>query len=57
MFIVAGSGKSLHLGSALQSEAVACLAAIQGANEIGANRIIPRVRRVYSSLSTKEQRL
>jgi ribonuclease HI len=39
-FIAAGSGKSLHLGSPIQSEAVACLAAIQGANEIGANRII-----------------
>jgi ribonuclease HI len=39
-FIAAGSGKSLHLGSALQSEAMACLATIQGANEIGANRII-----------------
>ena len=39
-FIAAGSGNSPHLGSALQSEAVACLAAIKGANEIGANRII-----------------
>uniref|UniRef100_A0ACD5ZDA9 Uncharacterized protein n=1 Tax=Avena sativa TaxID=4498 RepID=A0ACD5ZDA9_AVESA len=37
-FIAAGSVP--HLGSALHFEVVACLAAIQGANEIGANRII-----------------
>jgi ribonuclease HI len=39
-FIAAGAGKSMNLKSALQSESVACLAAIDGANRIGANRII-----------------
>jgi ribonuclease HI len=39
-FIAAGAGKLKNLGSALQSEAVACLAAIRGADRVGANRII-----------------
>ncbi|KAK1650817.1 hypothetical protein QYE76_068622 [Lolium multiflorum] len=39
-FIAAGAGKSVHLRDALHSEAVACLAAIAGANRVGANRII-----------------
>jgi hypothetical protein len=39
-FIAAGAGKSENLGSALQSEAVACLAAILGADKVGANRVI-----------------
>ena len=39
-FIAAGAGKIRNLGSALQSEATACLAAIHGADGVGANRII-----------------
>ncbi|KAK1669229.1 hypothetical protein QYE76_057388 [Lolium multiflorum] len=39
-FVAAGSGKSVHLRDSLHSEAVACLAAINGAIRIGANRII-----------------
>ena len=39
-FIAAGAGKSVNLKCALQSESVACLAAIDGAIGIGANRII-----------------
>ena len=39
-FIAAGAGKSVNLKCALQSESVACLAAIDGAIRIGANRII-----------------
>jgi ribonuclease HI len=39
-FVAAGSGKSVHLRYSLHSEAVACLAAINGAIRIGANRII-----------------
>ena len=38
--VAAGAGKSVHLRDALHSEAVACLAAIEGAINIGANRII-----------------
>jgi hypothetical protein len=54
-FIAAGSGKSSHLGSDLESEVVAHLAAIQGANEIGANRSIFESDRVYSGTSPEEQ--
>lgn len=39
-FVAAGTGKAVHLRDALHSEAVACLAAIEGAVSIGANRII-----------------
>lgn len=39
-FIAAGAGKSTHLIDALHSEAVACLAAIVGANRVGVNIII-----------------
>lgn len=40
VFIAAGAGKSIHLRDALHSEAVACLAAIDGASRVGANRIL-----------------
>jgi hypothetical protein len=39
-FVAAGAGRLMNLGSALQAEAEACLAAIQGADKIGANRVI-----------------
>ena len=39
-FVAAGAGKAVHLRDALHSEAVACLAAIEGAINIGANRVI-----------------
>ena len=39
-FIAAGAGKSVHLRGPLHSESVACLAAIEGADRIGANRVI-----------------
>jgi ribonuclease HI len=39
-FVAAGAGKTKNLGSALQSEAVACLAAINGACRVGASRVV-----------------
>jgi hypothetical protein len=39
-FVAAGAGRLMNLGSVLQAEAEACLAAIQGADKIGANRVI-----------------
>jgi hypothetical protein len=45
-FIAAGAGKSDNLGSALQSEAVACLAAI-----LGADKVVP----IESSLNLMRQ--
>ena len=40
VFVAAGAGNSVHLRSPLHSEAVACLAAIDGAIRVGANKII-----------------
>jgi hypothetical protein len=39
-FIAAGSGKTVHLRDPLHSEAVACLATVNGVIRIGANRIV-----------------
>ena len=39
-FIAAGAGNSVHLRDPLHSESVACLATIEGADRIGANRVI-----------------
>ena len=39
-FAAAGAGKSLHLRDALHSETMACLAAVNGAINLGANRVV-----------------